>query len=80
MKVNNKPALEIKLGNIKGTVWLNAVKNNSNGKTVPNISITKLYKKEGSWKSSTNFSHRDLVLVAKVADEIHTQLYTQAQK
>ena len=76
MKVNNKPALEIKLCNIKGTVWLNDM----NGKTVPNISITKLYKKEGSWKRTTSFSHRDLVLVAKVADEIHTQLYTQAQK
>ena len=78
--MKNKPVLEVKLGSIKGTVWLNASKNTLKGKTVPNISITKLYKQDGSWKRTTNFSHKELVLVAKVADQIHTELYQKAQK
>ena len=78
--MKNRPVLEVKLGSIKGTVWLNANKKTPNGKTVPNISITKLYKQDGSWKRTTSFSHKELVLVAKVADQIHTELYQKAQK
>lgn len=73
---NKKPTYEVKLGTIKGTVWLNDV----NGKTIPNISITRLYKKGNSWESTSNFTHKDLLLVSKVADDIHSYLYQSAQK
>jgi hypothetical protein len=68
----NKPAHEIRLGRIRGTVW----KNETDSGTFHNVSFSRLYKDEsGEWKDSTSYGREDLPVLAKVADMVHTWLY-----
>jgi hypothetical protein len=68
----NKPAHEIRLGRIRGTVW----RNETEGGTFHNVAFSRLYKDDsGDWQDSATFSRDDLPLVAKVADLVHSWLY-----
>ena len=70
-----KPAHEIRLGRIKGTIWANETDNG----TRYNVSVTRLYKNgDDEWKDSTSFGRDDLPLVAKVVDLAHLWIYEQA--
>lgn len=70
---NNKPAHEIRIGHVKATIWANHSERGSRF----NVSIQRLYKADGAWKSTTSFSRDDLPLVVKVADMSHTWIFQQ---
>ena len=70
----NKPAQEIRLGRIKGTIWANEGENG----TRYNVTFTRLYKDDEGWKDSDSFGRDDLPLIAKVADLAHTWIFQQA--
>lgn len=72
----NKPTREIRMGNIKASIW-----ENKNDKGVwHNVSLTRIYKDGNEWKRSDSFGRDDLLVVAKVADLAHTWIYKQGQQ
>jgi len=67
--MNNKPIHEVRLGAIKAAVWKN--ENETSG---PRFStkFSHIYKDGDAWKSTESFGRDDLLVVAKVADQIHS--------
>ena len=70
-----KPVHEIRLGRIRAAIWENETQNG----TRYNVTLSRLYRDGDQWKDSSSFGRDDLLLVAKVADEVHTWIYSQSQ-
>ncbi len=68
---DKRPTHEIRLGRIKAAIW----RNDSERGAYYNVSIVRLYKEDGTWKTSTTFGRDDLPLLVKVADMAHTWIY-----
>jgi len=66
-----RPVHEIRLGRIKAAIWENETREGNRH----NISLTRIYKDENTWKDSTSFGRDDLPLLAKVADLAHTWIF-----
>jgi len=71
-----KPVHEVRLGRIKATIWQNETQN---GSSMYNTTICRLWRDGKQWKDSSSFGRDDLPLVAKVADMVHTWIFTQNQ-
>ena len=71
----NQPVHEIRLGRIKGTVWLNETENGSRY----NTTFARIYRVEDGWRETGSFGRDDLPLLGKVADLIHTWIFANAQ-
>jgi hypothetical protein len=72
-----KPVREFRLGRIKAAVWANETDSGIRH----NVTFSRLYKPEGGdWQDSSSFGRDDLPLVAKVADMVHTWIFTQNQE
>lgn len=65
-----KPYSQTRFGAIKGVVWENEGKNG----LWFTVTFERIYKDKGQWRSSSSFGEEDLLVLAKVADQIHTQL------
>jgi hypothetical protein len=74
MALKQKPAHVVRIGVIKAAIWANSTDKNG---IRHNVTISRLYKKDGEWKDSTSFGRDDLPLLRKVIDEAHTWIYTQ---
>jgi hypothetical protein len=70
----NRPVHELRLGRIRAAIWQNETENGPRH----NVTITRLYKDGEDWKDSTSFGRDDLPLVAKICDQAHTWIFTQA--
>ena len=68
---NNKPIHEIRLGAIRAAIWKNET---THGPRL-NASFSRLFKDGEEWKSTTSFGRDDLLLLAKVADEVHSFIH-----
>jgi hypothetical protein len=78
--MSNKPAHSIRLSPVKATIWANQREQNesSDGRPFYTVSFTRTYKDAaGNWQDSTNFSRDDLLLLAKLADEAHSWIYSR---
>jgi hypothetical protein len=71
-----KPVHEVRLGRIKAAIWRNVAQNGY----LYNVTIARLYKDGDQWRDSSSFGRDDLPLVAKVADLVHTWIFTQGQE
>lgn len=69
----NRPQ-EKRLGRIKATIWANQTENGVRH----NVTFCRLYKDGEQWKDSDSFGRDDLLLLAKLADQVHTLLFEQA--
>lgn len=67
----NRPIHEVRLGRVKAAIWQNETENG----TWYSVVITRLYRKDDRWETSTSFGRDDLPLVTKVADLAHTWIY-----
>jgi len=74
--MSNKPAHEIRYGLIKACIWKNVSKKG----THHSIVITRLFKNGDQWKESSRFGRDDLLVLAKVADEAHSWIYSRANE
>src|SRR5688572_28258649 len=74
-EIRQRPANEIRLGAIKGTIWKNET---SNGVRY-NVTFSRLYKDGDQWKSTESFGRDDLLMLATVADQAHSWIYGQSQ-
>ena len=70
-----KPIHEVRLGAIKAAVW----KNESAAGTRFNATFSRLYKDDDQWKTTDSFGRDDLLVLAKVADEVHSWIHAQNQ-
>ena len=69
-----KPVHEVRMGRVRAAIWENATKNGS----MHNVTLTRLYKDDNDdWADSTSFGRDDLPLLAKVADQAHSWIFSQ---
>jgi hypothetical protein len=73
---NDKPAHEVRFGAIKATIWRN---DTGNGVRF-NTTFTRLYRDGNEWKTTNSFGRDDLLVVGKVADQVHSWIYQQRQE
>ncbi len=64
---NKSPAAKVRIGAVQAAIWENPTANG----TRFNVTLSRLYKQEDSWRSSNSFGRDDLLLVAKVVDRAH---------
>jgi len=72
----NRPVKELRLGAIKATIWQN---DTTNGKRF-SVQVTRLYRQGEEWKQSSSFGRQDLPVVAKIADQAHSWIFTQRRE
>ena len=73
---NQKPVSETRIGNIKAAIW----RNPTDSGTWHNVTFERIYKDGDNWKSTQSFGRDDLLLLAKVAEAAHTQIFQLQQK
>jgi hypothetical protein len=73
MKMATKPIHEIRIGRIRAAIWKNAGENGTRYTT----SFSRLYKDGDNWRDASSFDRDDLLVVAKVADAVHSWIYLQ---
>lgn len=71
-----RPVHEIRMGRIKAAIWENSTDNG----TRHNVTVSRLYKDGEQWKDSSSFGRDDLPLVAKVVDQAHSWIFTEASE
>ena len=68
-----KPAAKVTLYPISAAIWRNE---NAKGEAFYNVTFERSYKDDaGNWQSSDSFNAGDLLLLAKVADRAHSEIY-----
>ena len=68
MATNNKPVSELRIGAVKATVWENEV----GGITRHNVTFSRIYCDANQWKCTHSFGFKNLLTLAKLADQAHT--------
>lgn len=84
-----RPVRVIRIRDIRGNIWANRL---DDGRILYNVTIDRLWKepdqvneetgevtKPGQWQQSPSFGKDDLLLVAKVADLCHSEVYRRIQ-
>lgn len=66
-----QPVEEVRIGHIKAAIWRNE---NERG-VFFNATFARLYKDGERWKETQSFGRDDLLLLAKVADRVHSTIY-----
>ena len=76
-KTKDKPVHEVRIGSIKAAIW----KNETSTGARYNTTFSRIYKDkdEDQWRSTDSFGRDDLLVIAKVADAVHTWIFDQAQ-
>lgn len=70
---DKKPVAHVNLFPVKAAIWKNA---NEKGEAFYNVTFERGYRdSKGEWQSSTSFGLAELLLVAKVADLAHSEIY-----
>jgi hypothetical protein len=71
----NRPVHDIRLGRLKAAIWANKTENGVRH----NATFRRIYKDDaGQWRDSDSFGNFDLLLLAKLADQVHTWICAQA--
>ena len=72
MAAKTKPVHEIRIGRIRASIWANK---SQAGRTFHKVTVQRLFKDEGGWKSTASFGRDDLPLVAKALDRAHSWIF-----
>ena len=79
-----KPAFEVRLGRIKATVW----KNDTERGDRFNTTFKRVYRlqeddrkgsEDNGWRETESFGREDLLLLGKLADQVHTWIHEQSE-
>lgn len=68
----SSPIDELRIGSVKAAIWQNQA-----GEAVRyNVTFGRLYRTDdGKWKTTQSFGRDDLLVLAKLADQVHTRLH-----
>lgn len=69
-----KPVHEVRLGHIKAAVW----RNETEAGVRHNVTFSRLYRDDNQWRSTDSFGRDDLLVIAKVADLVHSWIFAQS--
>lgn len=73
MSDNKKPAARVTLYPVSAAIWRNE---NGKGEAFYSVTFERSYKDDaGNWQSSGSFNAGELLLLAKVADRAHSEIY-----
>jgi hypothetical protein len=73
-----KPVHEIKIGRLVAAIWRNEIEG---GAIRHNVTFSRLYKPEGEqWRNSSSFGRDDLLLLGKLADQVHSWIYDHTEE
>jgi hypothetical protein len=73
-----KPVQTFRFGRVQASIWANPA---SEGKTFYNTTFKRGYKDDkGDWHDTDSFGRDDLPLIAKLADQAHTWIFTELAK
>jgi hypothetical protein len=73
-ETDNRPVHELKLGRLKAAIWKNQTENGVRF----NVTFSRLYKdREEKWRDTDSFGRDDLLLLGKLADQVHTWIFEQ---
>ena len=69
---NQRPTATVRIGTVKAAIW----ENRKDGeRTRYNVTFSKRYRDaEGQWKATHSFGRNDLLVLAKVADQAHSEI------
>ena len=73
---NQKPVAEVRTGRVKAAIW----RNETEGRTRHNVTFSRLYKEGEQWKTTQSFGSNDLLVLAKVADRVHSRIFELQQE
>ena len=72
MTTTPKPVDEVRFGAVKAAIWRNETDNGSRF----NVTFSRSYRdSEGEWKSTSSFRRDDLLVLAKIADRVHSRIF-----
>ena len=75
---NTKPASKITMYPVTASIWRNE---SEKGEAFYNVTFERSYKDAaGEWQHTSNFGAGDLLLLAKVADRAHSEIYKLDRK
>jgi len=72
MSNNKKPAAKVSIYPITAAIWKN---HSSLGAGFYTVTFERSYKEGDDWKHTDSFTVNDLLLLAKVADQAHSEIY-----
>ena len=72
---NSKPVSKIRIGSVKTVIW----PNDTQGRIRYTVTFSRLYKDAEQLKTTQTFGRNDLLALAKVADQVHTQIFELQQ-
>ena len=67
----NKPAHEVRLGNIRATIW----PNQKDQKTWYAVTLARRYRQGTEWKDASSFNHDDLPVVVQAAQMAYSWIW-----
>lgn len=76
-----KPIDEIRIGGIKAAIW----KNSTDSTPTPpngvrfNVTFQRLYRAGDQWQSTNGFGRDDLLVLAKLANQVHSRIFELQQ-
>ena len=73
MSSHNRPAHEIRLAQIRASIWSNQGNGN---RAWYSVSLSRVYRDGEAWKDSTSFRRDDLPLVAKAAEMAYAWIWS----
>ena len=71
-----KPVHEIRLGKVRAAIWQNET---NDGSIRHSVTFSRLYKEGEQWRDSASFGRQELLLLIKVADQVHTFLHQRPE-
>jgi hypothetical protein len=74
--MKTKPIHELRLGAVRAAVW----RNDTETGVRYNITFSRLFKNGDEWKSSDSFGRDDLLVLGKLADQVHTWVCGRQQE
>ena len=88
-KEKERPIQVVRIRNLRASIWANRL---PSGDLAYNVTFDRLYReadrtdaqgevtKSGDWKQSQSFGKDDLLLLAKLADLAHSEIYRRLQE
>lgn len=74
--MSNQPIHRLRIGNIGAAIFENTTQE---GKTFYNAQFDRSYRDSENWKHTQSYGRDDLLVLAKLADQVHTWIVDRQQ-
>ena len=74
--MSNQPVHRLRIGSISAAIFENKTQD---GKTFYNAQFDRSYRDGETWKHTTSYGRDDLLILAKLADQVHSWIVDKQQ-